>query len=484
MPDPSAHPVAAFPPASGLQLRALTRILVLGLVIGGLLGCLIGAFTGQQPSATALIRLTPLGNPALGVLNGEQQAQTDTEDYVASELVYLSSPTMLRGMQERMGLSEVPDFTATQNSTSPLVTLSASAGSPEEAAGIVAAAIDVYTGRQREQAEQRTAAALTAIDDTVRELNARDDAPETLLTRLQNLRADIQLRSDQGAGFEVVEPPVAAPPSGAPWALGALLGAAVGGLVAVGGLMLHRQMSRRIHDAQDLHGVVDRVLHPKVDRRISWTTVLPEADRRRQLARLLLTQLGPAPQDRTRVIVVVGASAASGSSVVASLLTVATAEREPTELARSAEDLTKMLAELGGADSIVVDAGPFTGSPAFLDVVTRATDIVLVACLGLDRPAEAAAVATAARSSDLPVSAVLTTSSLRDRWNTPRLSQTIKVEFPVRGSPRDTHRQDDLEQAAEPDDNQAHQVDSPTESPVESGESTGSEPDSTVRGRS
>jgi hypothetical protein len=437
MSDPSAHPVAAFPPASGLQLRALTTVLVLGLLIGGLLGCLIGAFSGQQPSATALIRLTPLGNPALGVLNGDQQAQTDTEDYVASELVYLSSPTMLRGMQERLGLTEAPDFTASQNSTSPLVTLSASAGSHEEAIGVVAAAIDVYTGRQREQAEQRTAAALTAIDETVRELNARDDAPAALLTRLQNLRADIQLRSAEGTGFEVVEAPVVAPPSGKPWALGALLGAALGGLVAVGGLMLHRQLSRRIHDEQDLAGVVDQVLHPKVDRRITWTTVLPEDDHRRQLARLLLTQLGPAPQDNTRVIVVVGASTASGSSVVASLLAIATAEREPTQLARSAEELTTVLAELGGADSVVVDAGPVMSSPAFLDVVTRATDIVLVACLGLDRPVEAAAVATAARSSDVPVSAVLTTSSLRERWDALRLSQTIKVEFPVRRSASD-----------------------------------------------
>jgi hypothetical protein len=390
-------------------------VLLAGLLVGGLVGAVAGAIVGREPAAAALIRLTPLGNPALAALGGDQQAQPETEDYVASELVYLSSPTMLRAVQEKLGLQAPPDFTATQNSTSPLITLSATADSDQEAIGVVAAAIDVYTQRQREQAEQRTSAALAAIDDTVRELNDRGGAEDALLDRLENLRADIQLRAGQDAGFEIVEAPVATSDGGSPWALGGMFGAALGGLIAVGGLMLHRQLSRRLHEAHDLTGVADRVLHPRVDRHLAWSAALPEDDDRRRLARLLLTQLGTPPAEGTRVIVVVGASAASGTSVVASLLAVAAAEHDRTLLVSSAERMRKVLTELDGGGCVVVDAASVTGAATYLDVVDEATDIVLVACLGLDRPGEAASVAAAATSPAVTVSAVLTTSSLRER---------------------------------------------------------------------
>jgi len=445
----------------GRALSALSLVLTLGVVLGALLGALLGVVQGRQPSAAALLQLTPPSSPALTVLDGGPPPSDTATNYVAGELAYLSSSAARQALQQRLGLDSAPGFTAAQESTSSVVRLSAEAGTEDAAVRIVQSVIDLYVQRRAAQAQQRTQAALATVDAALGPLTAEaeavdDPAVQALVDRLQNLRLDVQLQSGRDAAVEVVQAPSADPDTGAPlWVLGAALGACCGGLLATGAFLLRRTWSPRLWDVADLAGIAGRVLLPEVRLKRGWVQRLAGTDR--QLARLLLAQvLGQCPP-AGRTIVVTGASGASGTEAIAALIAVGAAEHGPTllvrvgararphplaiapvaigrdgvdvrgtghdrlwtvDVARNGHPVTldgaAMTVAVGTAGAaepcVIVDAGSVTGSPAALESLRQAGDVVLVVRLGVDARSEAAAVTAAAGGDAGRVSAVVTTT--------------------------------------------------------------------------
>jgi len=457
--SPAFAEITYAPHARGGTLSALSVVLTVGLVLGALLGAVLGAVQGRQPSATALLQLTPPSSPALTALGGGPPSSDTAENYVAGELAYLSSSTVRETLAERLGLGSPPDFIAAQESTSSVVRLTAEAGSEAAAVRIVQSAVDLYVQHRAEQAEQRTTAALASVDAALGPLTADPDALDDprvqgLVDRLQNLRLDVLVQSGQDAAVEVVQPPAADPESGTPlWVLGIALGACVGGLVAVGAFRLRRTWSRRLMDPADLTGIAAKVLHPQVRLDRDWVQAPAGTDQPRyqHLARLLVAQVIGQEPTAGRTIVVAGASGASGSAAVASLIAVGAAEHGPTVLVRvGGRDSPHPLltgpvvlgrtvyhrlwrqhvarnghpvapgggtvtAAMAAADitesCVVVDAGLVTGSPAALESLRQASDVVLVVRLGVDELSDAAAVTATAGGYPGRVAAVVTNSA-------------------------------------------------------------------------
>lgn len=350
-----------------------TTLLLYG-VIGVCLGALIGggafAVMPTDTTATAFLRLrnpADLAALATGASQVTPDNQSNTGNFVAGEIAYLSGEGFAQAVGNKLALDEPPELNIAQANESTVVTISASSSERDDAIREVQTAIDLY----REQLAQRVDAQIRTILPTLTQWQQNDITDPTRMQELQRIRESVELQGAQSSDLLVMQPPTPNHPASQQWLMGALLGALVGGAGAVAVPLLRRRRSGRAAMLQTLTDDVDAIAVPAVD--------LTTSDR--GVARTLAAQLGPAAGPR--VVVVAGASAGSGTAAVTSLLASA-------------------------VDGDVVDAGAVDESTLTADLVASATDIVLVARLDHDTAADAVALRSATTSDAARVIAVLT----------------------------------------------------------------------------
>jgi hypothetical protein len=386
---------------SALESRfAMTRLLV-SAVVGACVGALIGGLAfGALATGTTATAFLQLQNPAdlVAIAGGASQITPDnqgnTATFVTGEIAYLSGEGFAAAVARKMADDEPADLNVAQASESSVVTISASGESANEAVRTVQTAIDLY----RQELARRIDTELRMVLPALSEWQQRDVEDVTRMQELQRVRESVELQAKQAGTLLVVQPPTPNHPSSQQWVIGVLLGALVGGSAALVVLLARRRRSGRGSLVSTLTEGVDGLVLPAVD--LDMPASHAGGDERTRLARTLYAQCPSAGP--SRVILVVGASPSSGSSVVASLLERAAAESQSTS-----------------ATTRVVDVGAIGDSTLTSDVIGAATDIVLVARFEVDTVTGVLALRSATASSDAPTVAVFT----HRRWRATRFQR-------------------------------------------------------------
>jgi hypothetical protein len=383
--------VSKVPPSTISTISSLeTRLLIMKVLVGAVIGLCAGGLIGgvgfatlaANSTATAFVRLQ---NPAdlTAIAGGADQTtpnnQDNTSAFVAGEIAYLSGKGFAQAVARKMANDEPAELNIAQANESPMVTISTSSRSGDEAVRTVQTAIDLYG----HELEQRVDAQLRTILPRLTEWQQRAAEDPTRTQELQRVRESVELQAAQASTLLVVQPPTLNRPSSRQWLMGVVLGALVGGSCGAAFVLARRRRSGRGSLVKTVTDEVDGVLLPAVDLdmppRDAWT------DEQARLGRTLYAQCRSAGPDR--LILVIGASSSSGGPVVASLLKMAAAGSHATQVVHGAS----------------------VGDPALTpDVVGAATEIVMVFRIEVDTVTQALALRAATASSAAPVVAVFT----------------------------------------------------------------------------
>lgn len=402
----SKVPTSATALISSIESRILMTRLLIGAVIGLVAGALIGGLAfgalTSDTTATAFLRLhnpADLSAIAGGATQNTPDSQGNAAAFVAGEIAYLSGEGFAEAVARKMADDEPAKLNVAQANESTVVTISSSDGSRDKAIRTVQTAIDLYG----QQLEQRVDEQLRTILPRLSQWQQRYTEDVTRMQELQRVRESVELQAAQASTLLVVQPPTPNHPSSQQWVIGMFLGALVGGSCAVATLLARRRRSGRGSLVKNLTECVDGVLLPAVDLnqppRDDWS------DEQARLARTLYAQCPSAGS--TRVILVVGASASSGSSVVADLLEMG-AGSLPMAAATSPLGQHAMHTSAEPTTTHVVRGGAVGDPTLTTDVIGAATDIVLVARIEADTVAQALALRSATVSSAAPTVAVFT----------------------------------------------------------------------------
>ncbi len=367
-----------------------TRLLigvVIGVIVGALIGGLVFAAVGTDTTATAFLRLR---NPAdlTAIAGGASQTTPDSQDntstFVAGEIAYLSGEGFAQAVARKMAQDEPAELSVVQSGESAVVTISNSSASDADAIRTVQVAIDLY----RQQLEQRVDEQLRTVLPALTEWERHEPPDSPRAQELRRVRESVELQGTQASTLLVVQPPTPNHRSPAQLAIGAFLGALIGGAMVAAILLARRRRSGRGALVRTMTDSVDGVLLPAVDLRLppraDWT------DDQARLARTLYAQCPAAGPHR--LILVIGATASSGAAVVAELLEFAAAENQS-----------------GSAEPAHVVYGAVVGDPTLTsEVINAATHVVAVTRLESDTAAEALALRSVTAASPAPVLAVFT----------------------------------------------------------------------------
>jgi hypothetical protein len=396
-------------------LRLLTWA-VIGVCLGAIIGGLAFAAIGTDTTATAFLRLR---NPAdlSAIAGGANQLTPDnqgnTSEFVAGEIAYLSGEGFAQAVSKKMAKDEPVELTVAQEGESPVITISSSSTSGDDSIRTVQVAIDLY----RQQLAQRVDNQLRTILPALAEWEQRDTADATRMQELRQLRESIELQAATAGTLLVVQPPTPNQPSTHQWLIGVILGALLGGSGAAAILFARRRAAGSEPLVKTMTTYVNGVVVPAVD--LDAIADDSRGHERARLGRTLYAQCRSA--EPAREILVIGASSASGSVIVASLLQIAAGEIKPAALP-SGQHWSPTTA--GPATTRVVSGG-VVGDPALTpDSIGAATDIVLVARIDVDTTTQALALISATSSSAAPVVAVFTyrrplTARFRKRRTSP-----------------------------------------------------------------
>ena len=198
--------------------------------------------------------------------------------------------------------------------------------------------------------------------------------------------------------------------------LGGVGGGLIGGLIAFCWSAGNRRKRVGVVTSPSaLEGQVEHVLLPTVGLGASTES----SDAYAGLARSLYAQL-PAP--RSGRILLVGASADSGTEEVARLIAFAVAEHGDVCAVHLLDRVQtfESVVDRTGAATVVIDGGSLDTSPALPEAAEDASQIIIVAMIGRDMNDTVRMATQLARDSDVPISAVCT----RRRTRRARRSRT------------------------------------------------------------
>lgn len=388
----SRVPVTAIERISSLERRLLLGKLVVGALVGLCIGAAAGGLAfggmGRNVTATAFLRLQ---NPAdlTAVAGGANQITPDSQDgttqFVAGEVAYLSGDGFALAVGRKMAKNEPVELKVIQANESTVVTVSCTSASGDEARRTVQTAIDLYG----QQLEQRVDRQVRTILPRLSVWLAQSESDPARAQSIRRLRDSVQLQADLARNLLVMQAPTLTDPAVDAWVVGALVGGLVGGAGAFVGLLVRWRRSGVGAVGAVVVDGADGILLPAVDLdmppRDAWST---------EQARLASTLYAICPSSTTpRVILVVGASESSGSSVISSLFELAV-ERSPSQPAVTTR---------------VVDGGAIGDEGVTPDLVGSATIIVLVARLAFDDAANTeCGLNLTGASRDVPLMAVFT----------------------------------------------------------------------------
>ena len=395
---------------------ATVAAVVVGVAAGGFL------HGNNTCEATALIRLYQPIDPNQ-IMTGTPPSAELQQSYMSGEIAYLNSSGFADAVSKQLNETRTPQLTATQSAQSTIVTVSATEPDFAEARRMVDAALQVYGDHLRQQTRERGQAAIEAIDDVIRPLQASagqagnpqataptdnpgDDTPARI-QQLQLQRLAIEVQTGRAAPMQIVQPPTKTPITGLPsWALGAVGGGLIAGLLTLAGVLAWRKRVGVITAPSALQNKVGHVLVPTV--RLGAYDASSAAYV--GLARSLFAQL-PAP--RSGRILLVGASADSGTEDVAELIAFAAAEQtdvcfEPLVDGDEPFDCFEAPGYMGAGVTTVISGGSIDRSPALPKVADDASQIVIVAMISRDTSAAVHVASQLGRDSEVPISLVCT----------------------------------------------------------------------------
>jgi predicted lipid-binding transport protein (Tim44 family) len=342
VPDaPGAHP----PSSRGTTVGGLLAALMAGVLLGGVVGGFAGAATGGV-TASALVEIAAPDDPGIAVAysSGSAQSSDSLANFAANEFASLSSDAFRDQVAERAGTPDGPSITVTRVGQSTVADFSATGATDELSLKVVQTGVDLYVERRTNEHWEHIRSSIASIDTTLAEIQAPPADPRqsvdpnraALVDRLLSARSDLLLLQNRDTvPIQVVEPPAVAATGGlATWLLGAVLGALVGGLLAIGLMTLVRSRSTIIRDTPAAESVLGQILHPVISLSGDWpaTGLQVLRTRDRYAAKVLAGQVsGPTPLTG-RTIGVVAASGDSASRAVATLLAVGASDLVPTVL--------------------------------------------------------------------------------------------------------------------------------------------------------
>jgi len=385
-----------------------------GMLAGAALGGLL-LHANSTSEVTALVRLYQPIDP-----NQIMTASTPSSDleqsYMSGEVAYLNSPGFADTVAKQLDETTPPRLSAAQNSQSTTVTVSTTQPNVAEAKRMVDAALRAYGDHLRQQAVDRGRAAIDALDGVIGSLQNPATGPaqpplaaetQARIEQLQQQRLAIEVQTQRSAPMQIVQPPTKTPITGAPsLALGAVGGGLAGGLLTLAGVLAWRKRVGVITSPAVLANQIEHVLLPVV-RLGAWEVrSAPYA----RLARSLFAQL-PAP--RSGQILVVGASAQSGTEQVAELVASAAAEHSDVCIEHLPDgyesfDWLEAPADSRTGITTVIDAGSVDTSPTLPKAAEGATQIVIVAMIGRDVNTAVRVASQLARDTEVPISGVCT----------------------------------------------------------------------------
>ncbi|MUL78123.1 hypothetical protein [Mycolicibacterium sp. CBMA 226] len=347
-------------------------------IVGAALGVAVGTLAippTSTYSATSVIAVeVPIGTNQL--MTGVQPFSDSLPDYIGGELAYLESDGF-RGTVATNYLHQPspPNLSISRSGKSDLITLTADAHSAADARRAVEAAVSAYIDHVRQDNTSRYTAAVAAIDAVIPRMqqSLADSgvvAPTPELVALYTQRAALQVQLERAPGVIVVQPTTdngstASPP------LGAIGGGALGGLIALGAALFWRSRNGTITSPSQLGD------------HLAPCPIIPlgKSEVDATIARSLYAVL---PPPRAGRIVVIGASAHTGTQTVADYIALAASEHGPL----TAVDLAGGAPDSVSADTadgtVIINAGPWASSPAATDAVDHANQIIIVARLAVD----------------------------------------------------------------------------------------------------
>lgn len=385
-------------------LTQLIAAAVIGVCVGAIIGGVLFSALAADTTATALIRINEPPD-LVAIAGGANQTTPNTQDntgrFAAGEVAYMSGDGFAQSVGERLGKSKPPELQVVQDGQSTVVSISNTSPSRSDAIRAVQMAIEVYG----QQLAERTDRQLQIILPALAQWEQAADGPGAQAIR--ELRDRIRLQAAQSSRLPVLQPPTPDYMSSHRSMIGALLGGFLGGALLPLALVARRRRSGRLSftpgAAEDcaLTDIVDRILVPVVDLRqpprSAW------GDEQVALGRTLYAQLArPGSEEEARTIVLIGASASSGTSTVAALLELAAAEHGPVQLTNAP------IARPEPGTTVIVKASTIGAADFLPQVIASATDLVLVARIGADTTERVHVVRSATASSDAPLSAVFT----------------------------------------------------------------------------
>jgi hypothetical protein len=402
-------------PRSGF--RPVLAVLCLGVLVGAVIGALLGRGHVEQTTSASIL-LTPFGNNVLASPNADDPTAPVVDQAVSAEMVYLSSAALVDEIQARMGLRQRPSYKAIQQGRSPMVVLTGGGATAADADRVLRTALDAYADQQRQSEHDRVSYALGVIDERRSEVAARPGDQAALLSRIDLLRLDVQLQAARGLGYQLVQPPTPNATAGTPvWVLSAALGAAAGGLFAVGLLIVARAITRRVTEPE-VHELVDRVLEPMVNHSERSTVGRSPGEGACQTGRILLGQLNDRDALGRQVVAVLGVSALSGAPEIAAAIHAAASERGSAVLLHGTRELNPEWTgnESPDQSTVVIDAGLVREKRA-IKSLDLASVVIFVVREGVDHR-DAMRTTAAVVAEQVPkVAAVVTTCSFtRKLW--------------------------------------------------------------------
>lgn len=434
-------------------LTPLWPATVVGIAVGATLGALALQSSTTEPSVSTLIRIAQPVDPNQ-IMTTNAPSVESQQSYISGEIAYLSSPGFTASLRSALNQADNPNLTATQDSQSSILTLSATAPTAAQATAVIDTALRLYSDHVVEQNRQREQAAIDALNGVIAGLRDQfriaaeainappqydefgnllppPPVPDTTgvqdrINTLESQKLSLDVQMLRPPGVQVVQPPIEMPMVGVPhWWLGAVGGGLLGGLLALTLAVVWRKRSGVITSMAALEGEVAGVLWPVVRLR-SHGERAKVTNSEAENARAVYAQL---PAARGACVLVVGASAQSGTDGMARLLSFAAAEHGPVDTIRQrkAQEVIerRILPRSRNSTTVIIDGGSLTNSSALPRAAGMATHIVIVAMIGFDSYRQARMVIALARAHGVPVYAV---GARRRWWSVGGRTRTAKAE--------------------------------------------------------
>lgn len=397
--------------SSGATVARARREWLVKLLIGALIGALVGTIAGwllfrtaaTESTATAYVRLLqPVDLTAVAA--SASQTTPDTMDnvrrYVTGEVAFLSGNGFAQTVTRKMGQSQPVELEIEHDDESAVVGISSSSDDADAARRTVQAAVDVYAENLEQRVDRDLRTIVPAFDQWERA--ARESGNVARAQEIQKLRENVLLQADSSS-MVVLQAPTVNSAAGSDWLMGALLGAVLGGALVPLAMNARRRRSGRVTSFDDLADVVDGTFFPAVEIGQSRDPFRDKAG-----AALARTLYGQRPSHgQTPIVVLIAASPTSPMPVVLSLFEFAAKELGSTRTVTLARDDSAPLAPAGEVTAVLIDAGTIGASRRVSEAIALATEVVVVAEIGVDTVAQVLTV-RASVPAQTPVWSVLT----------------------------------------------------------------------------